>query len=174
MKNLSALVAATSLLTAASALPNPINHFSKRQATVPIGGTTIPSRVTLPCGVVDVLGQTNTALNVSSYLSIPFAQPPVGDLRFVAPQEYVYQPGEVNATVQGPACVQIPGGSLAGTSGFSEDCLTLNVYTPAGVTNSELRNTFWSTYRCLTPWVFALLQLARCLSLSGLVYHDKI
>lgn len=140
MRAVSTLLAASSLLGAASALPTPShinNFFSKRQAVVPIGGSTVPSTVTLPCGVVDVLGKTNTALNVSSYLSIPFAQPPVGDLRFVEPKEFIYTPGTVNATVQGPACIQIPGGSLAGTSGFSEDCLTLNVYTPAGVTNSE-------------------------------------
>ncbi|EIW71103.1 hypothetical protein TREMEDRAFT_27125 [Tremella mesenterica DSM 1558] len=66
------------------------------------------------------------------YLGIPFAEPPVGDLRFRPPQSKVYNSSSFNATVQSPACLQNPNTSLSGDSGISEDCLYLNVYTPEG------------------------------------------
>lgn len=60
------------------------------------------------------------------FLGIPFAQPPVGSLRFKAPvpinQTFT---GVRNATAFGNACVQPPSSSLGAPIG--EDCLFLNV-----------------------------------------------
>ncbi|PWY90672.1 carboxylesterase [Aspergillus heteromorphus CBS 117.55] len=67
------------------------------------------------------------------FMGIPFAQPPVGDLRFKYAQEWTGS--YVNATKYGPACMQT--GWYDGNSyglnpwGNSEDCLHLNVYTPS-------------------------------------------
>jgi para-nitrobenzyl esterase len=60
------------------------------------------------------------------FKGIPFAQPPVGNLRWRAPQFAKSWAGVRDAMAFGPACVQ--GGAQGRDS--SEDCLTLNVWTP--------------------------------------------
>ena len=64
-----------------------------------------------------------------TYLGIPYAAQPVGNLRWRTPQPAPpWAPAVLNATVAAPPCAQIiPSGALAG----NEDCLTLNVWTPA-------------------------------------------
>ena len=69
---------------------------------------------------------------------MPFAAPPVGDLRFAPPQPPVPWEGTRDATEDGPICPQavLPlEGPLAdvisATQPQDEDCLTLNVMTPA-------------------------------------------
>ena len=61
------------------------------------------------------------------FKGIPFAQPPVGDLRWREPLPAKPWSGVLDATAFGHACVQ--GGNQGRDS--SEDCLTLNVWTPA-------------------------------------------
>ncbi len=72
---------------------------------------------------------------VEQYLGIRFAQPPVGDLRFRAPQPVEPWDGVYDATRLGPCAPQTeraPGGPLPErTVVWDEDCLFLNVYTPA-------------------------------------------
>jgi para-nitrobenzyl esterase len=60
-----------------------------------------------------------------AFLQIPFAEPPVNDLRFKAP--LIKQPWEnvLNCMVYGPMCAQP---NLWNNSLISEDCLHLNVY----------------------------------------------
>jgi len=71
---------------------------------------------------------------VRSFKGIPFAQPPVGDLRWREPQPVKNWPGARNADTFGPSCMQRLSPSadywLRG-DGMSEDCLYLNVWTPA-------------------------------------------
>jgi para-nitrobenzyl esterase len=69
--------------------------------------------------------------SVASFKAIPFAAPPVGDLRWRPPQPAKAWTGVREATAFGPACMQM-GQARVGASGQSEDCLTLNVWTPAG------------------------------------------
>lgn len=68
----------------------------------------------------------NTA-TTHEYLGIPYAVPPVRTLRWTPPQPSGRWHGVLDATKLGNFCVQ-PNGT-GGTFG-SEDCLTLNVYTP--------------------------------------------
>jgi para-nitrobenzyl esterase len=66
------------------------------------------------------------------FLGVPFAAPPVGDLRWRPPQPAPAWNGVRQATSYGPACVQDRadyGGIFA--TNQSEDCLTLNIWTPA-------------------------------------------
>jgi para-nitrobenzyl esterase len=71
------------------------------------------------------------------YRGLPFAAPPVGDLRWRPPQPVVPWDGVRDATVAAPACVQtaIPAGVGsfydAGVDEISEDCLYLNVWSGA-------------------------------------------
>ncbi len=67
---------------------------------------------------------------VNEFLGIPYAAPPIGDLRWRPPQPHGAWPGVWEATSFGPGCVQNQPGLFAKPS-LSEDCLYLNVFTPA-------------------------------------------
>jgi para-nitrobenzyl esterase len=64
------------------------------------------------------------------FLGIPYAAPPVGNLRWRAPQPAARWHGVRAATSFAPHCPQP--GTPFGVASTSEDCLYLNVYTPAG------------------------------------------
>jgi para-nitrobenzyl esterase len=72
---------------------------------------------------------------VVQFRGIPFAAPPIGALRFRAPQPPVPWHGTLETTRYGPLAPQnaSPLESMLGASRrpISEDCLTLNVWTPA-------------------------------------------
>jgi para-nitrobenzyl esterase len=71
---------------------------------------------------------------VRAYKGIPFAQPPVGDLRWREPQPVKNWTGARNADQFGPRCMQrtSPGADYwFRSNGMSEDCLYLNVWAPA-------------------------------------------
>ncbi|MEO8592139.1 MAG: carboxylesterase family protein [Candidatus Solibacter sp.] len=89
-----------------------------------------------------VLESTAPARNgVRSFKGIPFGQPPVGDLRWREPQPVKNWTGVRNADKFGPTCMQRlgPNGDywMRG-DGMSEDCLYLNVWTPAKAGNEKL------------------------------------
>lgn len=66
------------------------------------------------------------------FKGIPYAAPPVGTLRWKPPQAVTPWSAGLNCTNFGPSCPQPPSGTPMGIT--SEDCLYLNVWTPA--TNS--------------------------------------
>jgi para-nitrobenzyl esterase len=70
---------------------------------------------------------------VASFRAIPYAVPPVGPLRWRAPRVAEAWAGERDATQVGAICIQPPsnGDPGVGPLPMSEDCLTLNVWTPA-------------------------------------------
>lgn len=65
------------------------------------------------------------------FKGIPFAQPPVGDLRWAAPQKPLPHEGVYSATKFGPDCLQLIPNLPNFDAGVSEDCLYLNVWRPA-------------------------------------------
>ena len=72
--------------------------------------------------------------SVVVFRGIPYAQPPVGPLRFAPPERPGAWTGVRDATAFGPPAMQAPNAVSAGQSEVvepSEDCLTLNVWTPA-------------------------------------------
>jgi para-nitrobenzyl esterase len=73
-----------------------------------------------------------------AFLGIPYAAPPVGALRFRAPQPAAAWSGVRDATKRGPMCPQfqlmVGGGKPTIATGTDEDCLSLNVWTPAAAT----------------------------------------
>ena len=90
-----------------------------------------PVRVKVETGVL--VGDARDG--VASFQAVPYAAPPVGDLRWAPPARPVRWTGERDATQQGPACMQklLPGG-LANGGGVkapvSEDCLQAYVWAP--------------------------------------------
>jgi para-nitrobenzyl esterase len=67
--------------------------------------------------------------NYRSFLGIPYAAPPVGDLRWKAPQPPASWSGTRDATKFGKRCAQFAT-PLENAFSADEDCLYLNVYTP--------------------------------------------
>jgi para-nitrobenzyl esterase len=75
--------------------------------------------------------QGTTAGPVDEFLGIPYAAPPVGNLRWRPPALPASWHGVRNATQFGPSCPQATTDNLFLPPGtLSEDCLYLNVYTP--------------------------------------------
>jgi para-nitrobenzyl esterase len=78
---------------------------------------------------------------VRSFKGIPFAQPPVGDFRWREPQPVKNWTGVRNADKFGPTCMQRVNANsdywFRG-DGMGEDCLYLNVWTPAKSANEKL------------------------------------
>lgn len=72
--------------------------------------------------------------DVSVFKGIPFAAPPVGEFRWRPPQLVTAWEGVRDASEFGPNCAQGGRGAAPGTiaEGTSEDCLYLNLWTPAG------------------------------------------
>ncbi|MFD8277545.1 carboxylesterase/lipase family protein [Streptomyces flaveolus] len=81
-----------------------------------------------------------TADDVDRFYGIPYAAPPVGTGRWQPPAPAAAWTGTRPATTTGPRCLQ-NGGSTS--SAMSEDCLYLNVYTPAHRTDRPLPVMFW-------------------------------
>lgn len=90
-----------------------------------------PTRVTISNGVLE--GVTHAATGIRIFKGIPFAQPPVGDLRWKEPQPVKNWSGVRKADKFGPRAMQKPiySDMMFRSDGVSEDCLYLNVWTPA-------------------------------------------
>ncbi len=65
------------------------------------------------------------------FQGIPYAAPPVGPLRWQPPRPAAKWPGTLDATKPGPQCMQDTGSNPHVGKPTSENCLTLNVWTPA-------------------------------------------
>ncbi|PTU23806.1 hypothetical protein P175DRAFT_0496936 [Aspergillus ochraceoroseus IBT 24754] len=72
---------------------------------------------------------------VAQWLGVRYAEPPLGPLRFAAPQDPEDIEGIQDASEHGPLC--IPTGEYPIPSNTSEDCLYLDVYAPAGFRGSS-------------------------------------
>ncbi|MBS1841292.1 MAG: carboxylesterase family protein [Acidobacteria bacterium] len=80
-----------------------------------------------------------------AFLGIPYAAPPVGDLRWKAPQRAAAWTGVRKATEFGARCMQwnVYDDMVFRDSGPSEDCLTLNVWAPAKESKARLPVMVW-------------------------------
>jgi para-nitrobenzyl esterase len=87
-----------------------------------------------------VVEGTRAASGIRIFRGLPFAAPPVGDLRWKAPQPVKNWEGVRQAVEFGPSCMQRPiyGNMGFRNKGMSEDCLYLNVWTPAKSASDKL------------------------------------
>lgn len=93
-------------------------------------------QVTLEGGVLEG-ANFGAARNDVAFLGVPYAAPPVGELRWKPPQPVRKWDGVRQATQFGPACPQLPAGWLP-TIGWDENCLYLNVWTTQLSENAKL------------------------------------
>jgi len=97
--------------------------------------------VDAPAGKVE--GRMEGKLRV--FKGIPYASPPVGQDRWKPPSSMPRWPDLRKATDFGPACNQptakVPSVYMRDPLPMSEDCLTLNIWTPAGARNAPV--FFW-------------------------------
>lgn len=96
--------------------------------TLSAGGT-----VKIESGLV-----AGSGTEIRAFKGIPFAAPPTGELRWKPPQPPPRWQGVRQATEFGAACMQTPD-----RRGLDEDCLTLNVWTPARETKARLPVMVW-------------------------------
>ncbi|KAJ7028933.1 carboxylesterase, type B [Mycena alexandri] len=96
---------------------------------------------------------------VLQFLGVPFALPPTGGRRWLPPMSFNDSSVSIHTTAFGPSCPQIPlstqltpnvfsakGGNRTEffpVEEFSEDCLTLNVWTPVRKKGTNLRVLVW-------------------------------
>ena len=100
--------------------------------------SSICAAVTIPNGTIQ--GTVNNSKNVEKFLGIPYAEPPIGDLRLrqAIPLRKSY--GNLTASHFGHSCF---GPYRSQQPNASEDCLTLNVWRPTGLMGSEAPVMVW-------------------------------
>src|SRR5271169_6141171 len=90
-------------------------------------------------------GASNADHTVRIFKGIPFAAPPVGELRWKAPQPAASWTGVRPADKFGPACLQtnVFGDIYFRDAQPSEDCLNLNIWIPAKPASAKLPVFLW-------------------------------
>src|SRR5436305_266686 len=105
----------------------------------------ITEPVKLDSGMASGAAGNDAAVRV--FKGIPFAAPPVGPLRWKAPQPPMRWDGVKTALAFGPRCMQGGGGGRAGAPPpppTAEDCLYINVWTAASSSSAKLPVMIWS------------------------------
>ncbi len=95
-------------------------------------------RVTLAAGTLEGRWAQLDGVRLREFRDIPYAAPPVGALRWRPPQPPPAWQGVRAAQRFGPRCMQLPlfSDMVFRSNGMSEDCLHLNVWTPAAASAS--------------------------------------
>lgn len=100
-------------------------------------GTAQAPRTEVQGGALQGIAVDTPSGAVEAFLGVPFGAPPVGPLRFQPPQPAAPWSGVLVADRSGPAPMQAKDGPFSdsvpglGVGEVSEDCLTVNVWTPA-------------------------------------------
>lgn len=95
------------------------------------GNNAFAVQTTIQNGVIE--GNYDTKTGIQTYFGVPFAKPPVGNLRWKAPQPVENWKGvkQTKKFSARPMQTVVFGDMNSRSEGVSEDCLYLNVWTPA-------------------------------------------
>src|SRR5262245_20876663 len=123
-----------------------MNSINRNRLSIPAimlaitltAGALAQDRVKIANGALE--GISDKSSGVRSFKGIPFGDPPIGDFRWKPPQLVKNWQGVRKADKFGPRCMQRPifGDMNFRSNGMSEDCLYLNVWTPAKSGNEKL------------------------------------
>lgn len=94
----------------------------------------------------EILGRYITSQSgrtISAFIGIPFADKPIGNLRFKSPQKPIPWNGTLLTQDEPSKCPQIDTFSGPGIFEGNEDCLYVNVYVPEKNTNDKLDVLVW-------------------------------
>jgi para-nitrobenzyl esterase len=114
-----------------------------------------------------VTGVDGATADVRVFKGVPFATPPVGDLRWKAPKAAAQWSGVRAADKFSPTCMQ-RGGAGGGLRQVSEDCLYLNIYTAAKTTKEHRPVMVWIHGGALTSGAGSLYD-GEALAKKGVV-----
>jgi para-nitrobenzyl esterase len=134
----------------------------------------IPEPVRIDPGLVSGVAGVDEGVRI--FKGIPYAAPPVGDLRWKPPQPPAHWDGVRTATTFGANCMQRsaggggfpPYGGDRSATAMSEDCLYLNVYTAAAAANARQPVMVWIHGGAFTSGAGAIYQ-AEDLARKGVV-----
>jgi len=132
IKTLWSVLGALAILITGSAFA--AHHENSAEGSLAASGIT--DIITTSVGKVQGSSSEVQQTVVRIFKGIPYGAPPVGALRWKAPQPPTPWEGVRNATQWASRCPQRT--SLLGTGGMSEDCLHLNISTPAKSTADRL------------------------------------
>ncbi|XP_033727512.1 carboxylesterase 1D-like [Pecten maximus] len=110
-----------------------------------------PQTVNTPSGPIKGVVVPTLGTDIVQFRNIPYAQPPIGNLRFEKPLPVEPWTETLDGTVFGPSCIQDTKvfeklWEKTGKHELSEDCLQLNVYVPRAVsTEAKKPEECWST-----------------------------
>jgi len=102
------------------------------------GNNSFAVQTTVENGIIE--GNYDTKTGIQTYFGVPFAKPPVGELRWKAPQPADNWKGVKQTKQFSPRPMQtvVFGDMNSRSNGVSEDCLYLNVWTPAKRNTKDL------------------------------------
>jgi para-nitrobenzyl esterase len=110
----------------------------------PSGARQDHPQVKTELGLVEGAAGSGAQAGIRAFKGIPYAAPPVGELRWQPPRPAAAWEGVRKATTFGPRCLQ---GRIFDDIVFrdepSEDCLYLNVWTPAKAADERLPVMVW-------------------------------
>ncbi|GFR68028.1 carboxylic ester hydrolase [Elysia marginata] len=121
----------TSLLTSVANLGGPSSGLGEDTSTPSDQATLYSVLANTTSGVLRGKIDSSSQPTIFRYLGVPFARPPIGDLRFQAPVPAVPWAGVKDAFAVSPQCWQPDYSPMVSLLDNSEDCLYLNIYTPA-------------------------------------------
>ena len=142
MKHIATLLLLTLAISACDNAPSS-NNPKLDTETHSISNSGFDTQVQTVYGIVN--GAVDPTTNIVAWKGMPYAKPPVGELRWRAPQKPDSWAGIHQATEFGMPCKQFllnPATSALTTQGSSEDCLTINIWRP-NTSEKNLPVYFW-------------------------------